>query len=49
LPRWIAPQLSKLVDKVPTLLRDANWGGGRPPPLSVAKLTAIAPDACRLH
>jgi len=49
LPQWIAPQLSKLVDKVPTLLRDANRCGGRPPPLNVARLTAIAPDACRLH
>ena len=32
-----------------TLLRDANRCGERPPPLSVAKLAAIAPDACRLH
>ena len=31
------------------LLRDANRLGQRPPPLNVAKLTAIAPDACRLH
>jgi hypothetical protein len=31
------------------LLRDANRLGQRPPPLNVAKLTTIAPDACRLH
>jgi hypothetical protein len=31
------------------LLRDANRRGERPPPLRVAKLAAIAPDACRLH
>ena len=31
------------------LLRDANQRGERPPPLNVARLTAIAPDACRLH
>ena len=49
MPRWIAPQLSKLVDKVPMLLRDANRRGGRPPPLNVAKLIAIAPGTCRLH
>ena len=30
------------------LLRDANRRGARPPPLSVAKLIAIAPGACRL-
>jgi class 3 adenylate cyclase len=30
------------------LLRDANRRGERPPPLNVARLTAIAPDACRL-
>jgi hypothetical protein len=33
----------------PGLLRDANQRGERPPPLNVARLTAIAPDACRLH
>jgi hypothetical protein len=32
-----------------TLLRDANRRGERPPPLSVARLAAIAPDAFRLH
>jgi hypothetical protein len=31
------------------LVREANRLGQRPPPLNVAKLTAIAPDACRLH
>jgi hypothetical protein len=31
------------------LLRDANQRGERPPPLNVARLTAIAPGACRLH
>jgi hypothetical protein len=31
------------------LVREANRRGERPPPLSVAKLTSIAPDACRLH
>jgi hypothetical protein len=31
------------------LVRDANRRGERPPPLNVARLTAIAPDACRLH
>lgn len=31
------------------LLRDANQRGERPPPLNVARLTAIAPDTCRLH
>jgi hypothetical protein len=31
------------------LVRDANRRGERPPPLSVAKLAAIAPDTCRLH
>jgi hypothetical protein len=31
------------------LVRDANRLGQRPPPLSVAKLIAIAPGACRLH
>jgi hypothetical protein len=31
------------------LVREANRLGQRPPPLSVARLTAIAPDACRLH
>jgi hypothetical protein len=31
------------------LLRDANQRGERPPRLNVARLTAIAPDACRLH
>jgi hypothetical protein len=31
------------------LVRDANQRGERPPPLNVAKLAAIAPDACRLH
>ena len=30
------------------LVRDANRRGERPPPLNVARLTAIAPDACRL-
>jgi hypothetical protein len=31
------------------LVREANRRGERPPPLSVARLVAIAPDACRLH
>jgi len=31
------------------MLRAANRRGERPPPLNVAKLAAIAPDACRLH
>ena len=31
------------------LVRDANRRGERPPPLNLARLTAIAPDACRLH
>jgi hypothetical protein len=31
------------------LVRDANRLGQRPPPLSVAKLIALAPDTCRLH
>ena len=31
------------------LVRDANRLGQRPPPLNVARLIAIAPDACRLH
>jgi hypothetical protein len=31
------------------LLRDANGRGARPLPLSVAKLIAIAPGACRVH
>ena len=49
MPQWIAPQLNKLVDKLPTLLRDANRCGGLQPPLNVAKLIAISPGACRLH
>jgi hypothetical protein len=32
-----------------TLLRDANPRSERPPPLSVARLVAIVPDACRPH
>jgi hypothetical protein len=31
------------------LVRDAKRLGQRSPPLSVAKVTAIAPDVCRLH
>jgi hypothetical protein len=31
------------------LVREANRLGQRPPPLNAARLTAIAPDACRLH
>jgi hypothetical protein len=31
------------------LVREANRRGERPPPLSAAKLTSIASDACRLH
>jgi hypothetical protein len=31
------------------LVRDANRRSERPPPLNLARLTAIAPDACRLH
>jgi hypothetical protein len=44
--------LAAIAEAAPTreaLLRDANQRGERPPPLSVARLTAIAPDACRLH
>ena len=31
------------------LAREANRLGQRPPPLNVARLTAIAPDSCRLY
>jgi hypothetical protein len=44
--------LAAIAEAAPTreaLLRDANQRGERPPPLNVARLTAIAPDACRLH
>ncbi len=44
--------LVAIAEAAPTrevLLRDANQRGERPPPLNVAKLSAIAPDACRLH
>jgi hypothetical protein len=44
--------LAAIAEAAPTreaLVRDANRRGERPPPLNVARLTAIAPDACRLH
>ena len=44
--------LAAIAEATPTreaLLRDANQRGERPPPLNVARLTAIAPGACRLH
>jgi hypothetical protein len=44
--------LAVIAEAAPTreaLVRDANQRGERPPPLNAAKLTAIAPDACRLH
>jgi hypothetical protein len=44
--------LAAIAEAAPTreaLLRDANQRGERPPALNVARLTAIAPDACRLH
>jgi hypothetical protein len=44
--------LTAIAEAAPTreaLLRDANRLGQRPPPLNVARLDAIAPDACRLH
>ncbi len=44
--------LAAIAEAAPTreaLVRDANRLGQRPPPLNVAKLIAIAPDACRLH
>lgn len=31
------------------VVREANQRGKPPPPLNVANLMAIAPDACRLH
>jgi hypothetical protein len=48
----LAVILAAIAEAAPTreaLLRDANQRGERPPPLSVARLTAIAPGACRLH
>jgi hypothetical protein len=44
--------LAAIAEAAPTreaLVREANRLGQRPPPLSVARLTALAPDACRLH
>jgi hypothetical protein len=44
--------LAAIAEAAPTreaLVREANQRGERPPPLNVARLTAIAPDACRLH
>ena len=44
--------LAAIAGAAPTreaLLRDANQRGERPPPLNVARLISIAPDACRLH
>ena len=44
--------LAAIAEAAPTreaLVRDANRRGERPPPLNVARLTAIAPDACRLQ
>jgi hypothetical protein len=48
----LAVILAAIAEAAPTreaLVRDANQRGERPPPLNAAKLTAIAPDACRLH
>ena len=48
----IATILAAIAEAAPTreaLVREANRLGQRPPPLSVARLTAIAPGACRLH
>ena len=48
----LAVILAAIAEAAPTreaLLRDANQRGEPPPPLNVARLTAIAPDACRLH
>ena len=48
----VAITLAVLAAAAPTrevLLRAANARGERPPPLTVAKLTAIAPSVCRLH
>ena len=48
----LAVILATIAAAAPTrdaILRDANRRGARPPPLSVAKLIAIAPGACRLH
>jgi hypothetical protein len=48
----LAVILATIATAAPTrdaILRDANRRGARPPPLSVAKLIAIAPGACRLH
>lgn len=48
----VAITLAVLAAAAPTrevLLRAANARGERPPPLNVAKLTAIAPSVCRLH
>ena len=44
--------LAAIAEAAPTreaLVREANQFGRRPPPLNVARLTAIAPGACRLH
>jgi hypothetical protein len=44
--------LAAIAEAAPTreaLVRDANRLGQRSPSLNVAKLTAIAPDVCRLH
>jgi hypothetical protein len=48
----IATLLAAIAEAAPTreaLVREANRLGQRPPPLNVARLTAIAPGACRLH
>jgi hypothetical protein len=48
----LAITLAVLAAAAPTremLLRAANARGETPPPLNVAKLTAIAPSVCRLH
>jgi hypothetical protein len=48
----LAVILAAIAEAAPTretLVREANRLGQRPPPLSVAKLIAIAPSACRLH
>jgi hypothetical protein len=48
----LAVILATIAAAAPTrdaIQRDANRRGARPPPLSVAKLIAIAPGACQLH
>ena len=48
----LAVLLAAIAEAAPTreaLVREANCRGERPPPLSVARLTGVAPGACRLH